>query len=59
MTRGAKGLVLIGLLGGIAVCLRELAVGGEAVWLPFVSESVARFVFRTLTISLGLSGWFV
>ena len=59
MTRGAKGLVLIALLGGIAVCLRQLALGSETVWTPLLPESAARFVFRTLTIAMGLAAWFV
>ena len=59
MSRAAKGLVLLGLLAGIALCVRTLAVGHEKTWLPFVSESAARLVFRCLTIAMGLGAWFV
>jgi hypothetical protein len=57
--RGSKGLVLIVLLAGIAVCVRRLALGNEAAWTPVLSESVARVVFRFLTIAMGLGAWFV
>jgi hypothetical protein len=58
--RGAnRGLTLIALLAGIAVCVRQLAQGTEREWVPFLSESGARVVFRCLTIALGLGGWFV
>lgn len=59
MKRGSKGFVLIALLAGIAVCVRSLAQGSETAWTPFLSESAARFVFRFLTIAMGLGGWFV
>jgi hypothetical protein len=59
MSRGWKGLLLLALLAGIALCVRQLAIGKEAVWLPFLSESAARFAFRSLTIALGLGAWFV
>ena len=59
MSRGAKGVVLIALLAGIAVCVRRLALGNETAWIPFLSEPVARFVFRFLTIAMGLGAWFV
>ena len=59
MSRAAKSLVLLGLLAGIAVCVRTLAVGHETAWLPFVSASAARLVFRCLTIAMGLGAWFV
>jgi hypothetical protein len=59
VSRGAKGIVLLGLLAGIAMCVRTLAVGHETTWLPFVSASAARVVFRCLTIAMGLGAWFV
>jgi hypothetical protein len=59
VSRGAKGIVLLGLLAGIAVCVRTLAVGHETTWLPIVSASTARLVFRCLTIAMGLAAWFV
>jgi hypothetical protein len=59
VSRGAKGLVLLGLLAGIAMCVRTLAVGHETAWLPGVSASSARLVFRGLTIAMGLGAWFV
>ena len=59
MSRGAKGIVLLGLLAGIAICVRTLALGHETTWLPFVSASAARLVFRSLTIAMGLGVWFV
>ena len=46
------------LLTGIAVCLRRLALGNEAAWTPFLSEPVARLVFRSLPIAMGLGAWF-
>ena len=58
MRRRSKGFVLIALLAGIAVCVRRLALGNEAEWIPFLSESAARFVFRFLTIAMGLGAWF-
>ena len=59
MSRAAKSLLLLGLLAGIAMCVRTLAVGHETAWLPFVSEAAARLVFRSLTIAMGLGAWFV
>jgi len=59
VSRGSKALLLIALLAGIAVCVRRLALGNEAAWTPFLAESAARFVFRFLTISMGLAAWFV
>lgn len=59
MTRRSKGFLLTGLLTGIAVCVRPLAQGNETTWLPFVSESVARFVLRLMTIAMGIGAWFV
>jgi hypothetical protein len=29
------------------------------VWMPLLSASAARLVFRSLTIALGLAAWFV
>lgn len=59
MSRGSKGVVLIALLAGIAVCVRRLALGHETAWTPFLPEAAARFVFRFLTIAMGLGAWFV
>jgi hypothetical protein len=59
MSRAAKGIVLIALLAGIAVCVRTLALGREATWMPWPSDSAARLVFRSLTIAMGLGAWFV
>jgi len=59
MSRGTKGIVLLALLAGIAVCVRMLALGRETVWMPLLSGSAARLVFRSLTIALGLAAWFV
>jgi PAP2 superfamily C-terminal len=59
MSRAAKGVVLIALLAGIAVCVRTLALGREAVWMPALSQAAARLVFRSLTIAMGLVAWFV
>ena len=59
MTRSSKGVVLIGLLAGIVVCVRPLAQGHESAWLPFLSGSVSRFVLRLLTIGMGIGAWFV
>jgi len=59
VSRAAKSVVLLGLLAGIAMCVRVLAVGHETTWLPFVSESAATLVFRCLTIAMGLAAWFV
>jgi len=59
VNRGAKGLVLLALLAGIVVCVRTLALGRETVWMPLLSESGARLVFRSLTIVMGLGAWFV
>jgi len=59
MSRAAKGVVLIALLAGIAVCVRTLALGRETAWMPVASESAARLVFRSLTIVMGLGAWFV
>jgi hypothetical protein len=41
------------------MCVRTLALGHETTWLPFVSGSAARLVFRSLTIAMGLGTWFV
>jgi hypothetical protein len=59
VSRASKGVVLVALLVGIAVCVRQLALGTEGQWVPFLSERGARFVFRFLTIAMGLGGWFV
>lgn len=59
MSRGSKALVLIALLAGIVVSVRRLALASETAWAPFLSESAARFVFRFLTIAMGLGAWFV
>jgi hypothetical protein len=59
VSRGTKGLVLLALLAGIAACVRTLALGRETVWMPVLSESAARLVFRSLTIALGMAAWFV
>lgn len=59
MSRASKGVVLIALLAGIVICLRRLALGNETAWTPFLSESAARFVFRSLTIAMGLAVWFL
>ncbi|MBF8301219.1 MAG: hypothetical protein HW394_1589 [Acidobacteria bacterium] len=59
MSRASKGFVLIVLLVGIAVCVRQQALGNETAWIPFFSKPAARFVFRFLTIAMGLGGWFV
>lgn len=59
MSRGSQGVVLVSLLIGIGLCVRTLSQGNETVWLPSVPASVARIVFRVLTIGLGLSAWFV
>jgi len=56
---GKKAIVLLALLAGIAVCVRMLALGRETVWMPLLSGSAARFVFRSLTIALGLAPRFV
>ena len=58
MSRGSKGIALLALLAGIAVCVRIQAFGGETAWMPFLSPSAARFVFRLLTIAMGLAAWF-
>lgn len=59
MSRGAKGLVLAGLLLGIAICVRRLASGDEAAWTPWLSDASARLLLRVLTIAMGLGAWFV
>src|SRR6266446_6672026 len=59
MSRGTKGIVLVALLGGIVASAWTLARGSETAWLPFGSEPTARFVFRILTIAMGLGAWFV
>ena len=55
MSPGKKAIVLLALLAGIAVCVRMLALGRETVWMPLLSGSAARLVFRSLTIALGLA----
>ena len=59
MTRASKGIVLVALLAAIGACVRQLALGTEALWLPFVSEATARVAFRALAIGSGLAAWFV
>lgn len=59
MTRTIKAVLLVGLLGGIGISVAALANGREADWAPFLSPASARLLFRTLTIVLGLTGWFV
>lgn len=59
MNRRQKGLLLVMLVAGVVGCVRTLARGTEAAWIPFVSEATARFVFRLLMIALGLAAWFV
>ena len=59
MSRGTKGVVFVALLAGIAASVRALALGSETVWMPLLSESAARLVFRFLTIAMGLGAWFV
>ena len=59
MSRVAKSVGLVALLAAIALTVRELALGREAAWLPGMSPSTARLIFRVLTIAMGLSGWFV
>lgn len=54
-----KSITLIVLLAGIGLCLRGLATHSETAWVPFLSASAARFLFRTLTIGMGLGAWFV
>ncbi len=51
--------MLIVLLAGIAVCVRTLAVGHETAWTPSLSKSTARFLLRSLTMTMGLGAWFV
>lgn len=41
------------------MCIRTLALDTETAWMPFLTEAAARFVFRLLTIALGLGAWFV
>jgi PAP2 superfamily protein len=59
MSRGMKGIVLIALLTGVVMSLWTQARGSGTAWIPFVSESAARLVFRVLTIAMGLAAWFV
>jgi hypothetical protein len=59
MSRGTKGLLLIALLVGIAASVWTGGRGSEMAWLPLVSASTARLVFRVLTIAMGLAAWFV
>jgi len=59
LTRASKGIVLVALLAAIGACVRQLALGTEALWLPFVSEATARVAFRALAIGSGLAAWFV
>lgn len=59
MTRGAKGVLLVALLTGILLCVRQLSLGQEAAWVPWLSAWAARVVVRFLTIALGLGCWFV
>jgi hypothetical protein len=55
----AKGVALLALLAGIVACVRQLALGHETAWLPFLSEPAARLLLRSLTIGMGLAGWFL
>jgi PAP2 superfamily C-terminal len=48
VSRRSKGILLVGLLAGVVICVRILALRTEPAW-----------VFRVLTIALGLGGWFV
>jgi hypothetical protein len=59
MSRRAKGVLLMGLLAGIVLCLRIQAAGQEAEWAPFLSAGGARLLLRSITIALGLAGWFL
>jgi hypothetical protein len=59
MSRAARAVLLLALLAGIAVSVRRLSLGHETDWLPGLSAWAARFVFRGLTIGLGVSAWFV
>jgi len=59
VSRASKGVLLVALLAGMVICVRQLALGNETAWTPFLSASGARFVFRALTIVMGLTAWFV
>jgi hypothetical protein len=59
VSAATKGLALLVLLAGIVLSVRLLAAGTESAWLPFLSEPAARLLLRSLTIAMGLSGWFL
>ena len=48
MSRRSKAILLVALLAGVVICVRIQALRIEPAWL-----------FRVLTIALGLGGWFV
>jgi PAP2 superfamily protein len=58
LSRAAKAVLLVGLLVAIGLCVRILARGQASAWIPVWSPATARFVFRSLTIVLGLCAWF-
>jgi hypothetical protein len=59
VSRPSKGVLLVALLAGIVICVRQLALSNETPWTALLSASGARFVFRALTIVMGLIAWFV
>jgi hypothetical protein len=59
MSRGSRVIVLLALLAGVVISLRTLALGTESAWMPLLSRSAARFLFRFLTLAMGLSAWFL
>ncbi|HKW00265.1 MAG TPA: phosphatase PAP2-related protein [Vicinamibacterales bacterium] len=59
MNGRAKSALLLALLAGIVASVWPLATGHATEWAPGLSASLARLLFRSLTIAFGLGAWFL